>query len=148
MYRVWLPAECTSMCTEHAQFSIHSPDYVFTVLVSILMKTHNHFRAPSQRYKYVITAIYSKSDGVHYSRMRIANDTYHVPRTNVPTPPALCLGTPVPRQTRIKTIKNVMRCIGIPDQKKHRNKVGMIAYNSSQYNPTLRNYIYLSTINV
>jgi len=38
--------------------------------------------------------------------MRIANDTYHVRtyvrhtyvRTNVPTPPALCLGTPVPRQ--------------------------------------------------
>ena len=61
--------------------SIHSPDYVFTVLVSIFMKTHNHFWAPSQRYKYVFTAIYSKSDGVlcfHYSRMRIANDTYHV----------------------------------------------------------------------
>jgi len=73
--------------------SIHSPDYVFTVLVSIFMKTHNHFRVPSQCYKCV-------SDGVlcfHYSRMRIANDTYHV-RTNVPMPPALCLGTPVPRQ--------------------------------------------------
>ena len=36
--------------------------------------------------------------------MRIANDTYHV-RTNVPTPPALCLGTPVLRQKeKTKTI--------------------------------------------
>jgi len=55
--------------------SIHSPNYVFTVLVCILMKTHNHFWVPSQCYKYVFTAIYGKSDGVlcfHYSRMRIA----------------------------------------------------------------------------
>ena len=56
-------------------------------------------------------------DGVlcfHYSRMRIANDTYHlrtyVPRTyvrtNVPTPPALCLGTPVPRQKSLQHIRS------------------------------------------
>ena len=45
------------------------------------------------------------SNGVlcfHYSRMRIANDTYHV-RTHVhmydePMPPALCLSTLVLRQ--------------------------------------------------
>jgi len=33
--------------------------------------------------------------------MCIVNDAYHIrmyERTNVPTPPALCLGTPVPRQ--------------------------------------------------
>jgi len=30
--------------------------------------------------------------------MRIANDTYYVHMTNVPTPPAPCLGTQVPRQ--------------------------------------------------
>ena len=51
--------------------SIHSPDYVFTVLVSIFMKTHNHFLSSMQCYKYVYTVIYSKSDGVlhfHYSR--------------------------------------------------------------------------------
>ena len=73
-------------------FSIHSPDYVFTVLVSIFMKTHNHFWAPSQCYKYVFTAIIClyivrvmEFSGFHYSRMRIANDTYHI-RTNVPTP--------------------------------------------------------------
>jgi len=30
--------------------SIHSPDYVFTVLVSIFMKTHNHLRATSHCY--------------------------------------------------------------------------------------------------
>jgi len=31
--------------------------------------------------------------------MDIANDTYHV-CTHVPTPQALCLGTPVPRQKK------------------------------------------------
>jgi len=35
-------------------------------------------------------------------------------------------------RTRIKNIKNV----GIVDQQKPRNKVGMIAYNSSVHNPT------------
>jgi len=39
MYRVWLPAERTAL----KSLSIHSSDYVFTVLVSIFMKTHNHF---------------------------------------------------------------------------------------------------------
>jgi len=36
-------------------------------------------------------------------------------------------------RTRIKNIKNV----GIVDQQKPRNKVGMIAYNSSVHNSTL-----------
>ena len=43
--------------------------------------------------------LYSKSDGVlclHYSRTRIANDTFHVCTYDEPMPPALCLGTPVP----------------------------------------------------
>ena len=76
--------------------SIHSPNYVFMVLLSIFMKTI----IISECYKYILTAIYSNSDGVlcfHYSCMRIANGTHHV-RTYVPTPPALCLSTPVPRQ--------------------------------------------------
>ena len=41
-----------------------------------------------------------KSDGVlcfHYSRMRIVNDTYHIPM-----PPALFVGTPVPRQKNVR----------------------------------------------
>ena len=97
MCRVRLLAECITCA-----LSMYSPDYVFTVLVSTyIMKTHNHFQA-----LYIFTGICSKSDGVlcfHYSRMRIANDTYYVPCTyvrtnvtNIPTPPA-CLGTPVPR---------------------------------------------------
>jgi len=40
-YRVWLPAECVACAL--SMLSIHSPDYVFTVLVSIFIKTHNHF---------------------------------------------------------------------------------------------------------
>jgi len=45
----------------------------------------------------------SKSDGglcFHYSRMCIVNDMYHGGK-NVPTPPALCLGTPLLRQNTI-----------------------------------------------
>ena len=41
MYRVWLPAECIACAL--SVLSIHSPDYVVTVLVSTFMKTHNHF---------------------------------------------------------------------------------------------------------
>jgi len=38
--------------------SIHSPDSVFTILVSIFMwKTHNHFGAPFQCYKYVVLVL-------------------------------------------------------------------------------------------
>ena len=59
--------------------SIHSPDYVFTVLVSIFIrKTHNHFLSAIL---VVYNGIYSKSDGVlcfRCSRTRIENDTYHV----------------------------------------------------------------------
>ena len=56
IYKVWLPAECIACAL--SMLSIHSPDYVFTVLVSIFMKTHNHFWAPAQRYKYVFIAVY------------------------------------------------------------------------------------------
>jgi len=42
MYRVWLQAECIAGAM--SVLSIHSPDYVFTVLVSIFIgRTHNHF---------------------------------------------------------------------------------------------------------
>ena len=42
MYRVWLQAECIAGAL--SMLSIHSPDYVFTVLVSIFIgRTHNHF---------------------------------------------------------------------------------------------------------
>ena len=105
-YQLNVQACALSMC----MLSIHSPDYVFTVLVSIFHETHNHFWAPSQCYQYVFTAMYSKSDGVlyfRYSHMRIANDTYHVRRTNVPTPPALyvlCISkaSVCPRPHRLK----------------------------------------------
>ena len=36
IYRVWLPAECIARAL--SMLSIHSPDYVFMVLVSIFMK--------------------------------------------------------------------------------------------------------------
>ena len=83
MYRVWLQAECGAGAL--SMRSIHSPDYVFTVLVSIfIIKTHNHFLSAIL---VVYTGIYSKSDGVlcfRCSRTRIENDTYHV-RTHVRT---------------------------------------------------------------
>ena len=60
------------------------------------------FWAPSQCYKYSYTAIYSESYGVlcfHFLCMHIVSDTNtYIPTTNVPTPPALGLGTRVPRQ--------------------------------------------------
>ena len=95
---MWLPAECIPALS---MLSIHSPDYVFTVLVSIFMKTHNHFLSAMQCYKYVYTAIYSKSDGVlhfHYSHMHVR------------TPPALCLGTEC--WTRPKNPQNSRGFIG------------------------------------
>ena len=95
---MWLPAECIPALS---MLSIHSPDYVFTVLVSIFMKTHNHFLSSMQCYKYVYTAIYSKSDGVlhfHYSHMHVR------------TPPALCLGTEC--WTRPKNPQNSRGFIG------------------------------------
>jgi len=63
--------------------SIHSPNYGFTVLLSIFIKTHNHFseRHPSAINMYSLLYMYSKSDGVlcfHYSSMHIVNDMYHV----------------------------------------------------------------------
>jgi len=58
--------------------SIHSPDYVFTVLISIFIKIHNHFWAPSQCYKYVFTAIYSKSV---LPLLAHAHCEWYVPRT-------------------------------------------------------------------
>jgi len=89
MYRVWF----------------HSPDYVFTVLVSIFMKTHNHFWAPPQCYKDMFTAIYSKSDGVlcfHYSHMRIANDMYqYVPRTYERTYASSTMSRPSGAETKM-----------------------------------------------
>lgn len=44
-----------------------------------------------------LTGVYSKGDRVLCFYMHIVNDTYHV-RIDEPTPPALYLGTPVPRQ--------------------------------------------------
>ena len=77
MYRVWLQAEHGAGAL--SMHSIHSPDYVFTVLVSIFIsKTHNHFLSTIL---VVYTGIYSKSDGVlcfRCSRTRIENDMYHV----------------------------------------------------------------------
>jgi len=52
MYIIWLLAECIAGAL--SVVFVHSPDYVFTLLVSIFIrKTHNHFWAPSQRYKYL-----------------------------------------------------------------------------------------------
>ena len=59
---------------------IHSPEYVFTVLVSIFIsKNHNHFSSDIQISWYWY--IYGKSDRVlcfYYLRMHIVNDTYHI----------------------------------------------------------------------
>jgi len=42
MHKVWLQAEYIAGAL--SMLSIHSPDYLFTVLLSILIsKTHNHF---------------------------------------------------------------------------------------------------------
>ena len=80
-------------------FIIHSPDNVFTILVSIFMETHNHFWAPSHCYKCVFTGIYSKWWSSLLPLLTYAHCEWYVHEwyihvcTNVPTPPALCLGT-------------------------------------------------------
>ena len=64
MYRVWLPAECIACAL--SMLSIHSPDYIFTVLLSIFMKT---IIVPSA------INTFSLLHRVHYSCMHIVNDT-------------------------------------------------------------------------
>jgi len=44
---------------------------------------------------------------------------------------------PAAKKSDINYIKNVKIYIGIADQQRQGNKVGMIAYNISVYNPTL-----------
>jgi len=59
--------------------------------------------------------------------MHIANDTYHVhtyKRTNIPTPPAQCLGTAVPRQNPCKALS--------------RDGMSKVTDNSHTYNRLVR----------
>ena len=41
-----------------------------------------------------------KQSSHHYLRMQIGNDAARTYTNDEPTPPALCLGTPVPRQNK------------------------------------------------
>ena len=82
-----IQAECITM------HSIHSPDYVFAVVVSIFIsKTHNHSEHHPSAINTFTLLLYDMSEGVlcfHYSHMRIANDTYHIHTYDEPVPPAL-----------------------------------------------------------
>jgi len=91
--------------------SIHSPDYVFTVLVSIFIsKIHNHpssiniytllYRVRVMEFSASITCAYAlwklRTTCVHM-HVRTMNRMY-----DKPTSPALCLSTLVLRQKTLK----------------------------------------------
>jgi len=65
-----------------SMLSIHSPDYVFTVLVSIFI-----------RKTAIVRVIEYSASITHACALQMVRTTY-----NQPTPPAPCLGTPVSRQ--------------------------------------------------
>jgi len=87
--------------------------------------------------------------------MRMVNDTYHVRtyvphtyvRTNVPTPPALCLGTPVPRQKIYLPISTAshplviniqLMVVGITRVYKSRHTTWVLWWNQSRHSTTTR----------
>ena len=97
------------------------------VLVSIFMKTHNHFWAPSQRYKYVFTATYSKSDGVPL--LAHAHCKRYVPRTYVYT------------NLRLQHYVSALRC----RDKNHAGRTVLLEYRVVHLCKTHLNHFILST---
>ena len=99
---VWLQAECKYVAGALRMLSIiHSPEDVFTVLVSIFIsKSHNHFSSDIQIslywYIYMVRVIEFSASITRACTLWMIRTTYR--RTDQPMPPALCLGIPVLRQ--------------------------------------------------